>query len=226
MTDFPQAVLFDMDGTLVDSEPRWDVALADLAELLGGRLDADVRKTMVGTNEGASVVILLESLGLPIESAPEHQAWLRRRMQELFAAGVPWKPGARELLLEACAADLPTALVTSTPRELADLLLQQMGPENFDVTICGDEVERKKPHPEPYHTTAQKLGVDITRSIVLEDSLTGVSSAIAAGAVTIAIPSEVQLPPEIDVHTLDSLEGVDLAYLRALESRRSEAPQI
>ncbi|GAB3660983.1 HAD family hydrolase [Glycomyces tarimensis] len=216
MNDFPQAVLFDMDGTLVDSEPRWDVALAELAVLLGGTLDEDARKSMVGTNEGASVVILLESLGLPLDTAPEHQAWLRGRMRELFAAGVPWKPGARELLLESRAAGLPIALVTSTPRELTDLVLRQLGTENFDVTICGDEVEHKKPDPEPYHTAAEKLGVDIARCIVLEDSFAGVSSALAAGAVTLAIPSEVALPPGLEVLTLESLSGVDLAYLRGL----------
>ncbi|GAB4003105.1 hypothetical protein GCM10029992_43420 [Glycomyces albus] len=114
--------------------------------------------------------------------------------EELFAQGVEWKPGARELLLEARAAGLPTALVTSTPRELSDLIIDQIGPDNFHITICGDEVEEKKPHPEPYLTAAAKLGVDITRSVVLEDSLSGVGSALAAGAVTLAVPSEVPSP--------------------------------
>ncbi|GAB3228418.1 HAD family phosphatase [Glycomyces halotolerans] len=216
MTAFPHAVLFDMDGTLVDSEPRWDVALEELAALLGGDLDPQVRAQMVGTNEGASVILLLESLGRPLDEAPEHQAWLRLRMRDLFRQGVPWKPGAHELLNEVRRAGLPTALVTSTPRELADLILDQLGPDNFDVTVCGDEVEHKKPDPEPYLVTADKLGVDIAQSIVLEDSLTGVTSAMRAGAVTIAIPSEIALPPEVDVLTLDSLSGTDLDYLRGL----------
>lgn len=216
MNDFPQALFFDMDGTLLDSEPLWDVALEELAILLGGTLGADARARMVGTNEGASVVILLESLGVPLDQAPEHQAWLRTRMRELFVEGAPAKPGARELLLEARAAGMPTALVTSTPRELADLLLLHVGPENFDLVVCGDEVEHKKPHPEPYRTTAEKLGVDITRTIVLEDSFAGVTSGLAAGAVTLAIPSEVPLPPSLEVRTLQTLDGVDLAYLRGL----------
>lgn len=216
MNDFPQAVLFDMDGTLLDSEPLWDVALEELAVLLGGTLEPEARNRMVGTNEGATVVILLESLGLPLDQAPEYQAWLRVRMRELFTEGAPAKPGARELLLEAREADVPTALVTSTPRELADLLLQHVGPEHFDLTVCGDEVEHKKPDPEPYLTTAEKLGVDIARTVVLEDSFSGVTSGLAAGAVTIAIPSEVALPPSLEVLTLSSLDGVDLAYLRGL----------
>lgn len=213
---FPQAVLFDMDGTLVDSERIWDTGIEELAELLGGTLDPQVRARMVGTNEDASVLMLLESLGRPLAEAPARQLWLRARMKELFAEGVDWKPGAQELLLEARAADVPTALVTSTPRELADIIIAQLGPDNFDITVCGDEVDQRKPHPEPYHAAAAKLGVDIRRSVVLEDSVSGVGSALASGAVTIAIPSEVALPVDLEVLRLDTLEGVDLAYLRTL----------
>lgn len=205
-----------MDGTLLDSEPRWDAALAELAVQLGGTLEPEVRAKMVGTNEGASIILLLESLGLPHDTAPELQAWLRQRMRELFAAGVPWKPGAYELLTEVRAAGVPTALVTSTPRELTEQLLKQLDPDNFDIVVCGDEVEHKKPDPEPYVIAADKLNVDITRSIVLEDSFAGVTSALAAGAVTIAVPSEVPIPATVDVKRLDSLAGIDLAYLRAL----------
>ena len=109
-------------------------------------------------------------------------------MKQLFAETVEWKPGAQELLLECRAAGVPTALVTSTPRELADLIIGHIGPDNFDLTICGDEVEERKPAPEPYRAAADKLGVDIERCVVLEDSVSGVSSALAAGAVTLAIP--------------------------------------
>jgi HAD superfamily hydrolase (TIGR01509 family) len=215
-TAFPQAVLFDMDGTLVDSERVWDTGIEELAVLLGGTLDPAVRARMVGTNEDASVLMLLESLDRPLSEAPARQMWLRGRMKELFAEGVDWKPGAQELLLEARAAGVPTALVTSTPRELAEIILGQLGPDNFDITICGDEVDQRKPHPEPYHVAAAKLGVDIRRTVVLEDSASGVGSALAAGAVTLAIPSEVELPADLEVLRLDTLEGVDLAYLRTL----------
>lgn len=217
---FPQAVLFDMDGTLVDSERVWDTGIEELAALLGGTLDPDVRARMVGTNEDASVLMLLESLDRPLAEAPDRQAWLRRRMKELFAHGVDWKPGARELLLESRAAGVPTALVTSTPRELADVIIDQIGSGNFDLTVCGDEVDHRKPDPEPYLATAAKLGVDITRCVVIEDSVSGVMSALAAGAVTIAVPSEVALPDDLPVRPLDTLEGVDLAHLRTLQPGR------
>ncbi|RRR96961.1 HAD family hydrolase [Glycomyces terrestris] len=213
---FPQAVLFDMDGTLLDSEPRWDTALEELAVLLGGTLRPEVRDRMVGSNEDASVVFLLEDLGLPVETFPEHVAWLRNRMKTLFADGVDWKPGARELLLEVRAAGIPTALVTSTARELTEVLLQTLDPANFDVIICGDEVQARKPDPEPYRTAAEKLGVDITRTIAIEDSRSGSESALAAGAVTIAVPSEVALPDDLPAHRLDTLAGVTLARLRAV----------
>ena len=205
-----------MDGTLVDSERVWDTGIEELARLLGGTLDPAVRARMVGTNEDASVVMLLESLGIPLTETPAHQAWLRRRMKELFAETVEWKPGAQELLLECRAAGVPTALVTSTPRELADLIIGHIGPDNFDLTICGDEVDERKPAPEPYRAAADKLGVDIERCVVLEDSVSGVSSALAAGAVTLAIPSEVELPADMEVLRLDTLDGADLAYLRTL----------
>lgn len=213
---FPQAVLFDMDGTLVDSERVWDTGIEELAEILGGTLDPAVRARMVGTNEDDSVVMLLESLDRPLTEAPERLLWLRARMKQLFADGVDWKPGAQELLQETRAAGVPTGLVTSTPRELAGIIIGHIGYDNFDITVCGDEVEVRKPDPEPYRAAAAKLGVDIERCVVLEDSVSGVSSALAAGAVTIAIPNEVELPADLEVMRLDTLEGVDLAYLRTL----------
>ncbi|GAA1679060.1 HAD family hydrolase [Glycomyces endophyticus] len=215
---FPQAVLFDMDGTLLDSEPLWDVALEELAVLLGGALRAEVRDRMVGSNEDASVIFLLEDLGLPVESFPEHVQWLRNRMKTLFAAGAAWKPGAKELLLEVRAAGVPTALVTSTARELTEVLLQTLDPANFDVIICGDEVQARKPDPEPYLTAAAKLGVDIDRSIVLEDSRSGTESALAAGAVAFAVPSEVAIPDEVPAHRLETLDGITLDRLRTIAS--------
>ncbi|THV37163.1 HAD family phosphatase [Glycomyces buryatensis] len=206
-----------MDGTLLDSERRWDVGIDELATRLGGVLRPEVRDRMVGTNEDASVLMLLEDLGLPLESAPENLVWLRARMTELFAEGVDWKPGARELLSEVRAAGIPTALVTSTPRELAHVLLTgTLGYENFDFTLCGDEVDNRKPAPEPYLTAAAKLGVDIADTVAIEDSPSGTLSALTSGAVTLAVVTEVPLPEDLEVRRLETLEGIDLEFLRAL----------
>ncbi|NUQ89004.1 MAG: HAD family phosphatase [Glycomyces artemisiae] len=172
-----------MDGTLLDSERLWDVALEELAVVLGGTLRPEVRDRMVGTNEDASVIFLLEDLGLPVEDFPEHVQWLRERMKTLFAIGAAWKPGAQELLHEVRAAGIPTALVTD---------------------------------PEPYATAAAKLGVDPARSFAIEDSPSGSESALAAGAVTFTVPSEVALPESIPAHRLATLDGVTLATLRAI----------
>jgi HAD superfamily hydrolase (TIGR01509 family) len=216
VTDFPQAVLFDMDGTLLDSEPLWDDALRDVAIELGGELRPEVRAQMVGTNEEATAAILLTSLDLPLTMVAAVRDDIRIRMRDRFNRPVDWRPGARELVTEVRAAGLPTALVTSTPRELAAPLLKQLGPENFDITIFGDEVANKKPHPEPYLIAAERLGIDIRASVAIEDSPTGVRSALAAGAVTVGVPSELPLPLELDIVRHDTLADVDLARLRLL----------
>jgi HAD superfamily hydrolase (TIGR01509 family) len=177
VTDFPQAVLFDMDGTLLDSEPLWDDALRDVAIELGGELRPEVRAQMVGTNEEATAAILLTSLDLPLTMVAAVRDDIRIRMRDRFNRPVDWRPGARELVTEVRAAGLPTALVTSTPRELAAPLLKQLGPENFDITIFGDEVANKKPHPEPYLIAAERLGIDIRASVAIEDSPNGALGA-------------------------------------------------
>jgi HAD superfamily hydrolase (TIGR01509 family) len=135
---------------------------------------------------------------------------------ELFAAGLVWRPGALELLLAVRAAGVPTALVTSTGRRLVEVALETLGRENFDVVVVGDEVKAPKPDPEPYRTAAELLGVPITECVAVEDSPTGITSALASGAAVLAVPAELELPPTDGVHLRDTLEGVDPAYLAAL----------
>ena len=210
-----QAVFFDMDGTLVDSEKLWSVALDDLAAAFGGELSADARAAMVGTNMAVSMRLFHDDLGLDGDLA-ESQQMLESRTKELFALGLPWRVGARELLHEVRAAGVPTALVTATHRHLVEVALTTLGPEHFDVVVCGDEVIRSKPHPEPYLRAARLLGVEPARCVAIEDSPTGVASAAAAGCAVLAVPSEVPVPPGERRTIRDSLAEVDLAYLRGL----------
>ncbi|MGC5028559.1 HAD family hydrolase [Micromonospora sp. DT229] len=212
-------MLFDMDGTLVDSERLWDVALAELAETYGGSLSAEARRAIVGTGMADSMRILHEDLGQPHRDPAASAAWIDRRILELFRAGLQWRPGALALLEAVRAAQVPTALVTSSGRALVEIALETLGRSSFDVVVCGDEVEATKPHPEPYLTAARLLGVPIDRCVAIEDSAIGVASAVAAGAAVLAVPAEVPLAPRDGVHQVESLLAADLELLAALLAR-------
>ncbi|MER5333625.1 HAD family phosphatase [Micromonospora sp. NPDC002717] len=209
-------MLFDMDGTLVDSEKLWDVALRELAAEYGATLSEAARKAMVGTSMAASMRILHDDLGQPHRDPDISAAWINARILELFRTGLRWRPGALTLLRAVRAAGIPTALVTSSVRPLVEVALDTLGRDSFDAVVCGDEVDAAKPHPEPYLTAARLLDVPIARCVAIEDSPTGVASALAAGAAVLAVPAEVPIGPLDGVHQLESLTGADLELLAAL----------
>ncbi|GAA3345722.1 HAD family phosphatase [Amorphoplanes nipponensis] len=209
-------MLFDMDGTLVDSEKVWDIALHELAAHAGGKLSEGARLAMIGSSMASSMRILREDLAQPDRDEAADVAWLTRRVEELFAEGLVWRPGALELLRAVRAAGLPTALVTSTGRRLVEVALDTLGRDNFDVVVCGDEVSAPKPDPAPYRTAADLLGVPIEACVAIEDSPTGMKSAVASGAAVLAVPAELELPPTDGVHLRESLEGVDPGFLAAV----------
>ncbi len=212
----PAAVLFDMDGTLVDSEKVWDVALHELATHAGGELSPPARQAMVGSSMSRSMQILHEDLAQPWRDAAADAAWLTERVHELFDGALVWRPGAKELLAVVRSAGVPTALVTSTERRLVEVALETLGRQSFDVVVCGDEVTATKPDPAPYRTAAELLGVPIEDCVAIEDSPTGVASARAAGAAVLAVPCELELPPMPGVVLRNSLLGVDLPFLAGL----------
>lgn len=207
------AVLFDMDGTLLDSEKLWDVGLYDLAAHVGRTLDPATRARMIGMDQTESVALLHREWDLPLLDVPANTTWLIRRMHTIFAGGVVWQPGARELLAAVKAAGLTTALVTATGRDLVSVIIGTIGEQNFDVTICGDEVARNKPDPEPYLTAMTELGLRPAQCLAIEDSPTGVSSAVGAGLRVLGVPSEVPLASAERVTIVDSLTGIDVATL-------------
>jgi HAD superfamily hydrolase (TIGR01509 family) len=215
------AVLFDMDGTLVDSEKVWDVALHELAAHFGGVLSASARLAMVGSSMAASIRMLYEDLGQQWREPAEGADWLVERVRELFAEGLEWRPGAQRLLREVRAAGVPTALVTSTARSLVDVALRTLGRDSFEVVVCGDEVLRAKPDPAPYLTAAELLAVPIGRCAAIEDSPTGIASARDAGAIVVAVPNDVQLSDLEGVILVNSLEDVDLSHLVSFTRTRS-----
>jgi len=184
------AVLIDMDGLLVDSEPVWTVAETELAAALGGAFTAELKAAIVGTRLEVAVPTILAWYDAP-RAEPDiaaTSAWLLRRVAELFAGELPLLPGAGELLADLREAGVPVALVSSSYRVLVDAVLGQgIGP--FAVTIAGDEVVHAKPDPEPYLTACSRLGVDPRAAVVLEDSPAGVASGEAAGCAVVAVPS-------------------------------------
>lgn len=205
-----------MDGTLVDSEQLWDVALRELAARYGGVLSDAARRSMVGSSMAVSMAILHDDLGQPWRDASVGAAWLEGRVAELFVDGLRWRPGAVALLGAVRAAGIPTGLVTSTSRALVEIALDTLGRDSFDVVVCGDEVEANKPDPAPYRVAAGLLGVPVGRCVAVEDSPAGVASALAAGAAVLAVPQEVPVVATGRLRVVDSLVRADLELLGAL----------
>jgi HAD superfamily hydrolase (TIGR01509 family) len=144
----------------------------------------------------------------------ETERWLTGRMVRLFRAGLPWRPGALEALRSVRDAGVPTALVTSTERQLTEIALDAIGREFFDLSICGDEVDGKnKPHPWPYQLAAELLAVDPRDCVAIEDSVTGTTSAETAGCMVLVVPAEAPVPPAERRVFRDSLVGVGMADL-------------
>lgn len=212
-----QAVLFDMDGLLVDSERLWYETEAEIMAGLGGTWGPEHQESLVGGSIGRTVAYMLSLTG-PV-AAPEDVARdLLEGMADRLRANVPLMPGAKELLDEVREAGVPSALVSSTHRRLMEYALDGIGRDRLTITVAGDEVTHTKPHPEPYLTAARLLGADPRRCVALEDSPSGTESATAAGCHVVSVPSVVPIPPAPGRTVVDSLRDVDLARLRALVS--------
>jgi HAD superfamily hydrolase (TIGR01509 family) len=219
MTDaddrLPAAVLWDLDGTLVDGERLWEIAHREVARGLGGTLGAWALRRLVGADLETSVAVLLAETGHA--ATPELAARTREQLlaavAALYAGGVTWMPGAHDALHAVRAAGIPTALVTNTTRRVADLALDAMGREHFDVTVCADEVASGKPSPEPYLRAAALLGVDPARCVAVEDSPDGALAARRAGAAVLIVPGAVPVPGGAGRVHLPSLTGFDPADL-------------
>jgi HAD superfamily hydrolase (TIGR01509 family) len=213
------AVLWDMDGLLVDSEPLWTVAETELAARLGGTFTAELKSAIVGTRLDVAVPLFLEHMGTPAttDAVSAASGWLLARMVELFGGDLPLMPGAAELLDAVARSGVPQALVSSSYRVLVDAVVARLGID-FATTLAGDEVERGKPDPCPYVAAAQRLGVEPGRCVVLEDSPSGVASGTAAGCAVVAVPSVpgVTFSPAPRRLVRSSLEAVTVDGLASL----------
>jgi HAD superfamily hydrolase (TIGR01509 family) len=222
-----RAVLFDMDGTLVETEQYWGEAMFELAERLGGRMSEGARASTVGSTMRRSMTILHADLGLvrTEEQLLADARWVEDRTAQLLGAGVSWCPGARELVTAVRAAGLRTALVTTTPRRLADIVLAairaDLGGDPFDVTVCGDEVPARKPDPAPYLQATAALGVEPGECVVVEDSESGVAAGLAAGAAVLGVPTVQELAPAPGLTLRNGLVGFDVAGLADVLAART-----
>ncbi|MFC4587174.1 HAD family hydrolase [Sphaerisporangium corydalis] len=209
------AVLFDMDGLLVDTEKLWFRVESEVMRRLGAEWTNADQENLVGGSMPATVAYMMARSGTAADPA-RLEAWLLEGVLTLLADGFEPMPGAAELLAEVRASGVATGLVTSSTRPIAEAVLAGIGRASFDIVVTGDDVGRFKPDPEPYLLAARTLGVDPARCVVLEDSPNGVAAATAAGCAVVAVPSVLAIPPAPRRLVVESLKQVDLAALRAL----------
>jgi HAD superfamily hydrolase (TIGR01509 family) len=209
-----QAVVFDLDGVLLDSEQVWDEIREQLARERGGNWSDTAQRDMMGMSSPEWSRYMHERVGLP-ESPDEINAEVVRRLQARYAEDLPLLPGAVEAVRRV-AARWPLGLATSSNRPVIDTVLDaaQLAPF-FTATVSSEEVPRGKPAPDVYLEAARRLGVDPRSAAAIEDSRNGIRSARAAGMRVVAIPNR-HFPPG---NALDEADVV-LASLAELTPER------
>ncbi|MET9686221.1 HAD family hydrolase [Streptomyces coeruleorubidus] len=210
-----QAVLLDMDGTLVDTEGFWWDVEVEVFASLGHVLDESWRHVVVGGPMTRSAGFLIEATGADI-TLDELTVLLNDGFEDRIGRSLPLMPGAGRLLAELYEYEVPTALVSASHRRIIDRVLKSLGVHHFALTVAGDEVPRTKPYPDPYLAAAAGLGADPARCAVIEDTATGVASAEAAGCQVVAVPSVAPIAPALRRTVVTSLEEVDLTFLHGL----------
>jgi HAD superfamily hydrolase (TIGR01509 family) len=211
----PAAVLWDMDGTLVDSEEYWLSSEQNLAQEFNGTWAPEDGLGLIGMSLYDSTKVMKAKMGLELE--PEEI--INRLTDDVVAQlerSIPWRPGAQDLLRELKKRGIKTALVTMSMKRMAESVANQIPFKAFDVIVAGDMVAQGKPHPEPYLLAAQLLGVSPEDCVAFEDSHTGLTSAEAAGTKAIGITNIVPIPEKPGRIIWPTLEGVRLRELRKL----------
>jgi HAD superfamily hydrolase (TIGR01509 family) len=215
----PAAVLFDMDGLLVETEELWYAAETTVMTELGADWGPEHQAALVGGPLELAVSYMVEHAG----GTHDHDDVMRRLlvvMESLLRSEpVHWRPGAKDLLVSLEAAGVPCALVSASWRNLVDAVvdavLHEVGSEAFRTTVAGDEVERTKPFPDPYLLAAERIGVRPQDCVVLEDSHTGTRAGVASGALVVAVPSLVDIEPAEGLRVVRSLTEVTPELLGA-----------
>jgi HAD superfamily hydrolase (TIGR01509 family) len=208
-------VLFDMDGLLVDTEPQWFRAETVVVTALGGDWGKPHQEALLGSN----LVVAAEYMVRHTDSdrtVAEVMDMLRSAMSDQLAGGVALRPGVETLVAALAEHGVPMGIVTSSVREHLDVVLDFLPSRAFSVTVTADDVDRLKPHPDPYLRAVELLEVRASRTVVLEDSPAGVDSGEAAGCRVVAVPSVVEIQPRPGRPVVTSLVEVDVATLTGL----------
>jgi HAD superfamily hydrolase (TIGR01509 family) len=209
----PHAVLIDMDGLLIDSEPAWFEAEAEVLARLGFHLAPEHYERLVGLSVEGVMTRLIELSGTGIGWRALNDL-VESEMADRLACGVRMMNGAKELLTALHTAAVPMALVTSSSRQVTKAVLQSVGDDLFACVVTGDDVQHPKPHPEAYLLAAKHLGLRPEDCVALEDSPSGTASGVAAGCRVIAVPYTAPVTASDRVCVVASLLDIDVAYLR------------
>jgi HAD superfamily hydrolase (TIGR01509 family) len=211
-----QAVMWDMDGTLVDSEKVWAEVQIELLASLGATWTLDDCMLLVGSDLREAVKVWMARIPDGVITAEELADRMFSEVVEALRKEVTFQPGALELLQALRKEDIPCALVSASYRVMIDAVLGHLPPDPFAVIVAGDEVTLGKPNPEPYLTGAARLGVDPANCVVIEDSMTGTQAGTAAGMYVVAVPQWVTIPDAPRRLVVKSLEPLTPESLRSL----------
>ncbi len=212
------AVLWDLDGTLVDTEPYWVRAETELVTAHGGTWTQADAHALVGSDLLDAAAYIRRVGGVDLDPVDIVNMMMGRVIEQM-ADDPPWQPGALDLLRALGAEGVPCALVTMSWRRLAGAVVELLPAGTFAAVIAGDEVARGKPSPDPYLAAAERLGVDPASCIAIEDSPTGARSAQAAGCFVVGVPHLVEVSASLVDAMVPSLAAVDVPTLRSLLAR-------
>lgn len=202
------AVIFDMDGVLIDSEVLYRKFAFETFTDLGFTLTSELHSSTIGTPAPDGERLVREAMGPTFPYEEFDEIW-RGRVAAAMMDNVPLKPGVREILTLLGDLEIPTAVATSSSHEAANHHLQRADlMQHFSALVTGDQVEHGKPHPEPFLLAAEQLEVDPETCLALEDSYNGIRSAHAAGMQAIMVPDLLKATPEMEALTIAILKDL------------------
>jgi HAD superfamily hydrolase (TIGR01509 family) len=206
------AILFDMDGTLINSEPLWFAAEVEVMAELGAVWEPSDQINCLGGPMERTELYMQERTG-NIKPFGYFSERLDLVMEQKLSKELNFMPNALELTTACIAADIPLALVTASTGRQMRSVLKRFPSNTFKATISRDDVTNSKPYPDPYLLAAHTIGVDISNCLVFEDSLTGVESGLRSGAQVIGIPHLVEFQPHENLRIINSLAEIDLSQI-------------